>query len=350
LRCVAYSYFQSQDNFKKPVQSFLDIFDLYGILQILFQRFQEEHLKGIKMSKDFYTFLIIPKKNRTAKKITISDRLLKGVCFCVVVMVLFSMYVYYDYISIKREKVELALLRQQTKEQKTQIKTLAEKVNHFAVTMDELRQLDKQVRVLANVEDKSDKSQMPGIGGSLNSEQQVAYRIEADQKKLIASIGRSMDNLTQDANEQKLSYNDLLVFLKEQKSIRDATPSVWPVGGWVTSEFGNRTSPFGRSREFHKGIDIAARMGNVIIAPADGMVEEVSYDREMGHMVKINHGHGMATWYGHLMKNIRVKEGTLVKKGAIIGHIGLSGRTTGPHLHYSVFLNGVPVNPRRYLN
>ncbi len=302
------------------------------------------------MSKDFYTFLIIPKKNLTARKITISNALLKGVGLCVAVMVLLSMFVYYDYISIKREKVELARLRQQTKEQKTQIEALADKVNHFAVTMDELRQLDKQVRVLANVEDRGYKGQMPGVGGSLSSENRVASRIEADQKKLIASIGRSMNNLTEDANDQRLSYNDLLIFLKEQKSIRDAMPSIWPAKGWVTSEFGYRTSPFGRSREFHKGIDIATRMGNVIVAPADGIVEEVTYDREMGHMIRINHGHGMVTWYGHLMKRPPAREGGLVKKGTVIGYIGISGRTTGPHLHYSVFLNGVPVNPRRYLN
>jgi len=301
------------------------------------------------MSKDFYTFLIIPKRKSSAKKITISSALLKGVSLCIAVFILFSMFAYYDYIGIKREKVELARLRQQTKEQKTQIDVLAEKVNHFAVKMDEFRQLDQQVRILANVEDKRNKGQIPGIGGSLSSENRVASRMETDQKRLIASIDRSMDNLTEDAKDQTLSYNDLLKFLKEQKSIREAMPSIWPVTGWVTSEFGNRSSPFGRAREFHKGIDIATRMGNKIVAPADGIVVEAAYDREMGHMIRINHGHGIITWYGHLMRNV-VKEGMLVRKGVVIGYVGNSGRSTGSHLHYSVFLNGVPVNPRKYLN
>jgi len=96
-------------------------------------------------------------------------------------------------------------------------------------------------------------------------------------------------------------------------------------------------------------MDIAARMGIPIVAPADGIVAEAVYDREMGHMIRINHGHGMVTWYGHLMKSV-VKEGNLIRRGAVIGYIGNSGRSTGAHLHYAVTLNGVPVNPRTYLN
>lgn len=280
---------------------------------------------------------------------TISSSLLKGLFLCLMVMLLFVMYTFYDYIKIKREEMELARLRQQTKEQKIQIEGLAEKVNNFAIKMDELRQLDKQIRVLANVDDKHNRGQILGIGGSPDLENRVMSRVEADQKMLIANINRNVDQLTEDSNDQGRSYHELIRFLKEQKSIREATPSLWPVRGWVTSEFGNRPSPLGGDREFHKGIDISARMGIQIVVPADGIVLEASYDREMGHMIRINHGHGVVTWYGHLMKSA-VREGSLVKRGAVIGYIGNSGRSTGSHLHYSVFLNGVPVNPRKYLN
>jgi murein DD-endopeptidase MepM/ murein hydrolase activator NlpD len=303
----------------------------------------------MKIPNDFYTFLIISKKKSSAKKMTISSSLLKGLFLCLMVMLLFVMYTFYDYIKIKREEMELARLRQQTKEQKIQIEGLAEKVNNFAIKMDELRQLDKQIRVLANVDDKHNRGQILGIGGSPDLENRVMSRVEADQKMLIANINRNVDQLTEDSNDQGRSYHELIRFLKEQKSIREATPSLWPVRGWVTSEFGNRPSPLGGDREFHKGIDISARMGIQIVVPADGIVLEASYDREMGHMIRINHGHGVVTWYGHLMKSA-VREGSLVKRGAVIGYIGNSGRSTGSHLHYSVFLNGVPVNPRKYLN
>ena len=144
-------------------------------------------------------------------------------------------------------------------------------------------------------------------------------------------------------------FNELLKYLKEQRSIIAATPSIWPVQGWVTSEFGYRTSPLGSGKEFHRGIDIAASVGVQITATADGIVTEVFHDREMGHTIKIDHGHGMSTWYGHLLKNV-LSQGKVIKKGQLIGYVGNTGRSTGSHLHYTVLLNGVPVNPRRYLN
>ena len=300
------------------------------------------------MSKDLYTLLIIPKKS-SAKKITVSSTLLKVLFLCFVAMILFATYTFCDYINILREKVELARLRQQTMDQKAQIEVLADKVNRFAVKMDELRQIDKQVRVLANVEDKRNKGQTPGVGGSINLEKSITSQAENDQKTLIANINRNVEQLTVDANDQKRSYGELLLFLKEQKSIRESSPTLWPVRGWVTSEFGGRTSPFGGSREFHKGLDIAGRMGFQVVAPADGIVTGAVYDRDLGNMIRIKHGHGVTTVYGHLMKSV-VKEGNLVRRGTVIGYIGNSGRSTGTHLHYTVLLNGVPVNPRKYLN
>ena len=119
--------------------------------------------------------------------------------------------------------------------------------------------------------------------------------------------------------------------------------------GWVTSEFGWRTSPFGNEREFHKGIDIATGYGRAIQAPADGVVAEVSYQQDVGQMIRIDHGHGVSTFYGHLSKAI-VRPGATVRRGDRIGYVGNSGRSTGSHLHYAVLLKGVPVNPRKYLN
>jgi len=117
----------------------------------------------------------------------------------------------------------------------------------------------------------------------------------------------------------------------------------------VTSEFGWRTSPFGGDREFHKAIDIATRFGKPIQAPADGIVAEAVFQHDVGQMIRIDHGHGISTFYGHLSKAV-VRVGATVRKGDRIGYVGNSGRSTGSHLHYAVMLNGVPVNPRKYLN
>lgn len=302
------------------------------------------------MPENFYTFLIIPKKKSSAKKFTVSSNLLKGIVLCMAMIFLSSMYMYYDYIKIKRNRIELECLRRQAKEQKVQIDGLIEKISNFAMKMDEMNQLDKNVRMMANMEDNRYKGQILGIGGSISEETKIKSRTETDQRIIIAKVHQSVDQMTRDANDQKNSFNVLLKFLKEQKSIIAATPSIWPVQGWVTSEFGYRSSPLNRVREFHKGIDIATRVGVQIVAPADGIISEVSYSHEIGHIVKIDHGHGMSTLYGHLLKSV-AKQGSIVKRGDLIGYVGNSGRsTTGSHLHYSILLNNIPVNPRRYLN
>ncbi len=301
------------------------------------------------MSKDSFTFLIIPKKNSSAKKFTLSGNLLKGVVSCMVIIVIASMYAYYDYISIKRDRIELERFRRQTKEQKLQISGLVEKVNDFSIKLEELSHLDKNIRMMANIDDSRYKGQILGTGGSINEETRIKPGVASDQRIIIAKVHHNIEQLTQDANEQKKSFHELLGFLKERRSIIAATPSVWPVQGWVTSEFGHRASPLGGAREFHRGIDIATRVGAPVAAPADGIIIEVAYDREMGNMIKIDHGHGMTTWYGHLSKSA-VPQGSIIKRGYVIGYVGNSGRSTGSHLHYTVLLNNVPVNPRRYLN
>ncbi|HEX7535241.1 MAG TPA: M23 family metallopeptidase [Syntrophales bacterium] len=301
------------------------------------------------MPKNFYTFLIIPKKKSSAKRLTLSNKVLKGIAFCIMAVILASMYTYYDYIRIKRDKIELERLRRQTREQKVQIDELAEKVNNFAIRMEELSQLDKNIRTIANVEDKRYKGQILGIGGSISDETKIRAHAETDERMVIAKVDQNLDQLSKDAVEQKNSFHELFKFLKKQKSILAATPSIWPVQGWVTSEFGFRSSPIGGGREFHKGIDIATRMGVHVVAPADGLVSEIAYDRDVGHMVKIDHGYGMTSWYGHLLRTA-VNQGNMVKRGDVIGYVGNSGRSTGSHLHYSLILNGIPINPRKYLN
>jgi murein DD-endopeptidase MepM/ murein hydrolase activator NlpD len=116
----------------------------------------------------------------------------------------------------------------------------------------------------------------------------------------------------------------------------------------VSSSFGYRLSPFTNEREFHRGVDISARMKTKIIAPADGIVTSVGRTYGYGNRVTISHGYGMKTVYGHLHSSL-VKKGDHVKRGQEIALLGNTGRSTGPHLHYEVHLNDVPVDPFRYI-
>ena len=132
----------------------------------------------------------------------------------------------------------------------------------------------------------------------------------------------------QDASDQENSFTQLLELLKKRESILAATPSLWPVRGWVTSEFGRREAPFDDQAEFHKGIDIASRIGNEVHAPADGIVAEVVNRSDMGNYVIIDHLKGISTGFAHLLKSAVIK-GQRVKRGEVIGYVGSSGRSTG---------------------
>lgn len=126
------------------------------------------------------------------------------------------------------------------------------------------------------------------------------------------------------------------------------SPTLWPVVGRITANFGERLDPFSGEGAFHTGVDIAAEYGQGVRAAADGVVIEAGLHSGYGRLVIVDHGFGVATWYGHL-STFTVPPGIHVKRGDIIGYVGVSGRTTGPHVHYEVRINDAPVNPMRYL-
>ncbi|MFT4112929.1 M23 family metallopeptidase [Silvibacterium sp.] len=125
-------------------------------------------------------------------------------------------------------------------------------------------------------------------------------------------------------------------------------PSLWPVMGPITSSFGERTDPFNGEGAFHKGIDISAHYGDPVRATADGVVVTAGMGNGYGREILVDHGSGIATLYGHL-SGFACTPGEQVKVGQIIGYVGTSGRSTGPHLHYEVHIRNTPVNPHKYL-
>jgi len=300
------------------------------------------------MSDNFFTLMIIPRRKSTVTKISLSNNLVRGLFIGSILAVLLTLYVVYDYAGIKRDRAELSRLRQQTAQQSKEINELAFKIDEFADRMEEFKQFDKKIRILAADQIGRDKKIPLGIGGSNNEQIRLKELIDQDQEKLVSDMRRSISQLNEDAKEREQSFNELLKFLRERKSLLAATPSIWPVRGWSTSEFGSRQNPFGSGVEFHKGIDIATRKGKEVVSSADGLIVEVAYRSDDGNIVRIDHGYGVSTSYAHLSKTA-VREGVLVKRGDVIGYVGDTGRSTGAHLHYSVYVNNVPVNPRKYL-
>jgi len=125
-------------------------------------------------------------------------------------------------------------------------------------------------------------------------------------------------------------------------------PNLWPVEGRITGSFGERTDPFNGEGAFHRGIDISTGFGSRVLAPADGVVTFVGQESGYGRLIQITHSQGIATRYGHLSA-MAVTEGEHVTRGQVIGYVGMSGRSTGPHLHYEVWVHNSPVNPYKFL-
>jgi len=126
------------------------------------------------------------------------------------------------------------------------------------------------------------------------------------------------------------------------------TPSVWPVLGHITDSFGERLDPFSGEGAFHTGVDVGADYGAPVHATADGVVLDVGQHSGYGRVVILDHGFGITTWYAHLSA-YAVVAGTRIKRGEVLGYTGISGRSTGPHVHYEVRVNNAPVNPWRYM-
>ena len=135
----------------------------------------------------------------------------------------------------------------------------------------------------------------------------------------------------------------------EATSSPESLPTIWAHLGKINNEFGFRRNPFGgRSYEFHAGMDIDGDKGDLIVSPARGIVTNAGWKGGYGNLIEIDHGNGLTTRYGHLSK-VETREGDVVQRGQLIGLVGSTGRSTGPHLHYELRLNKKPINPRRFL-
>jgi murein DD-endopeptidase MepM/ murein hydrolase activator NlpD len=240
------------------------------------------------------------------------------------------------------------LLLQENRRQELQLASLAGKIDQLNSKMVELKEFDNKLKVMVNLEPGNESTQFLGIGGSDPTLMESDYSIEKAHQKLVRLMHQSIDDLDTEISVQTQEKAELYEFLENQKTMFACTPSIWPAKGWVSSPWGSRTSPFTNEKEFHNGLDISARIGSPIIAPADGVVSSITKTDGFGNLLTVNHGYGFVTRYGHLSE-ILVKKGQSVKRGEKIALVGDSGRTTGSHLHYEVHVKGIPVNPKRYI-
>jgi murein DD-endopeptidase MepM/ murein hydrolase activator NlpD len=201
-----------------------------------------------------------------------------------------------------------------------------------------MAQNDARVRVMAKLA-KPQGDPVGGVGGPAVGDE------PADS---LATLQREIDNLRREVDLHRVSQEEIQGVLNDQRSLSGARPTGWPVKGWLTSTFGVRRDPFDGQRRMHEGLDIATRTGTPVTATAAGVVREVGTEPGYGKLVVVDHGYGYATAYGHNSR-ILVKVGQRVKRGDRLAAAGNTGRSSGPHVHYEVRLNGMPVNPQKFL-
>jgi murein DD-endopeptidase MepM/ murein hydrolase activator NlpD len=251
-----------------------------------------------------------------------------------------------DYVRARVQLRELHDLRAEAGEQREQIDVYSTQMGEIAQHLARIDQLERKLRVITNL-DPADPLPLPGIGGPDDEDlgPDAPWLPRAQRHKgMVEGLGA----LSSASEAKGASLETLLAHLEENSARLLHTPSVAPTKGWMTSVFGYRTSPFTGNREFHRGIDIAGRLGTPVIATADGVVQSAGGKRNLGKSVTLRHGYGVETRYGHLQE-VLVQPGDKVKRGQKIGLMGSTGRSTGPHLHYQVEVNRKPVNPQTYI-
>jgi murein DD-endopeptidase MepM/ murein hydrolase activator NlpD len=237
---------------------------------------------------------------------------------------------------------ELRALRERVSEQNLALYHLDTKFEGLLAEVERLRAMDNRVRSLVKANDSLRRKSPPGVGGAETPETSAANRLD---KLLDLKFDRMKKDLLVDVNDLDV-LGEILV---SRRLLLESVPGGWPVRGTLSSVFGVRNSPFTETPVFHHGLDIVAPAGATVQASASGFVAKSGYEALYGNVVVVDHGAGYRSVYGHL-SSCSVEEGAFVNRGEELGKVGSTGRSTGPHLHYEVRVNGLPVNPARFLN
>jgi len=241
-------------------------------------------------------------------------------------------------------------------------RVMVAKMSYLAVEMERAREsldiakaTDRQLRVLLGLSHREDLvSGDAAVGGPTGADRISLRRLLAIDPGSVRQSDwhQQLEALRQESLKRLASFQEIAWYIGNQRTMINATPSMWPTAGRITSLFGYRLSPMqnaeDESGEFHPGVDIANQPDTLIFATANGTVRFSGWSSGYGQLVVIDHGYGIATAYGHTSKTL-VKAGDRVSRGQVIAYMGSTGRATGAHLHYEIRRNGQAVDPMMHL-
>ena len=251
----------------------------------------------------------------------------------------------FQYIDSPKTKI----LEQQNANLKDDYAVMQQQINQLQQKMDELLNRDNNVyRSIFESSPIPDSARME----AMKKTREVQLVKGLGENDLVKSIGTQLNRLTLLASYQEKSFSDIEAMVRDKEKLLAAIPAIQPVSDKdltrIASGFGTRIDPVYKVPKFHAGLDFAAPTGTPIYATADGVVTDAGFDEGgYGNRVIINDGFGYETLFGHMYK-IKVRDGEKIKRGEMIGYVGSTGKSTGPHCHYEVHKNGIPVDPVYY--
>jgi murein DD-endopeptidase MepM/ murein hydrolase activator NlpD len=289
------------------------------------------------MANEFYTLIVVPHAKARFRQIRVPVRLAKWTLTLVGVLGFMVVGVMVHAARITMEIHDLRRLRTENSELLTKTRTYEENAGKLQAKVVQLQNMVTKLGVMAGLEHSLPEAGTAGVGGATGMESQAPVLAP----RALAAIDESLTSLTQRSAQLEEFYRD-------QTLVLASTPSIWPVRGYLSAGFGNRLDPFTGQKDFHAGIDISTPIGTRVFAPADGVVLSVGVQGGYGNALIMDHGYGVVTRYGHL-DAYAVRPGQRVRRGDLIAFVGNSGRSTGPHLHYEVWVRDQAQNPIHFI-
>ncbi|MHB8800441.1 MAG: peptidoglycan DD-metalloendopeptidase family protein [Thermoanaerobaculia bacterium] len=288
------------------------------------------------MTRKQHTIIVVPHARARFRQFQVTSRLLWSVATAVSLSLLLGVVFGVLWLQSVRKNREVSSLVAENVDLRGRTKSLNAKLESLEKVLAEFEERTRRLSIVAGLSGSPD----PGTGGV------------GGLTALPADDVRHTEAVLEEASRRGLLLSGRLGEVESSLSLQAdhlaLTPTLAPALGVLTAGFGLRADPFTGRPDFHAGIDISSPKGSRIVAPASGTVVRVGWDRGYGRVVEIAHGFGIRTLFAH-MEAPRVAEGQRVRRGDLVGLVGSTGRSTGPHLHYEVQVAGKPVNPLDYV-
>lgn len=301
--------------------------------------------------KKSLSFLIIPSSSNKLIKFSIPYWIPSFFALLVILTVSCASVLSYIYFDVSDDlalaDLQISKLELENTAQSEEIAFLSNNLKEINLKVQDLDSFQNKVENMVGLEKESNVVELE----KENNEEVLTYLItRSDVRPSLfdSSYQEDIDLLNSLIESQKESMQQLIVNVEEKLKYLEARPDFFPAQGRLSSPFGYRISPFSRRREFHHGIDIANSANTPIHAAGSGIVTFSGYQSAYGRVIIISHGYGYTTVYAHNRRNL-VQVGDSVQKSDIIAKMGSTGRSTGPHLHFEIRINGIPINPKTML-